>query len=68
MTTDTQTIEELATQQSYKWGFVTDIEADAAPPRPKDGPTLRSSRYSIEAGSAPARNTSARSSAVSIVY
>ncbi len=32
MTTDTQTIEELATQQSYKWGFVTDIEADAAPP------------------------------------
>ena len=32
MTTDTQIIEELATPKSYKWGFVTDIEADAAPP------------------------------------
>jgi Fe-S cluster assembly protein SufB len=30
MSTETNTIEELANQE-YKWGFVTDIEADAAP-------------------------------------
>jgi Fe-S cluster assembly protein SufB len=30
MSTETNTIEEMANQE-YKWGFVTDIEADAAP-------------------------------------
>jgi Fe-S cluster assembly protein SufB len=30
MSTETNTIEQLANQE-YKWGFVTDIEADAAP-------------------------------------
>jgi Fe-S cluster assembly protein SufB len=30
MSTETDTIEQLANQE-YKWGFVTDIEADAAP-------------------------------------
>lgn len=30
MTTETNSIEQLANQE-YKWGFVTDIEADAAP-------------------------------------
>ncbi|HCA81852.1 MAG TPA: Fe-S cluster assembly protein SufB, partial [Bacteroidetes bacterium] len=30
MSTETNTIEELANQE-YKWGFVTDIEADEAP-------------------------------------
>ena len=30
MSTETNSIEQLATQE-YKWGFVTDIEADAAP-------------------------------------
>ena len=31
MATDTETLETLA-QQEYKYGFVTDIEADSAPP------------------------------------
>jgi Fe-S cluster assembly protein SufB len=31
MTATTETLEQLA-QQEYKWGFVTDIEADTAPP------------------------------------
>src|SRR3990172_11795201 len=30
MSTETNTIEELANRE-YKWGFVTDIEADTAP-------------------------------------
>ena len=36
MSTETKTIEELATQE-YKYGFVTDVEADAVPPRPERG-------------------------------
>ena len=28
---DTQTLEEFASRE-YEWGFVTDIEADSAPP------------------------------------
>lgn len=31
MDTDTQTLENFA-KQDYKWGFITDIEADTAPP------------------------------------
>jgi Fe-S cluster assembly protein SufB len=39
MSTETNTIEELANQE-YKWGFVTDIEADAAPKGLSEG-TIR---------------------------
>ena len=46
MSTQTQTIEELATQE-YKYGFVTDVEADSIPKAIPRLHLLRAIRYDV---------------------